>query len=701
MGRDYKYLMNDVWGLWLIFGYQNMYKKAGLWLLVQCLLGSLAAQNNDSIQALDPVVVTATRKATRWLALPYSTHHLNAQQISALQLRSSPEALMGQPGIFVQKTNHAGGSPFVRGLTGNQTLLIMDGIRLSNSTYRFGPNQYLNTIDVFGLAAIEVARGTGSVQYGSDAMGGVLQVFNHLPSFSEKPKFFGKVLARWVARGTEQSFRGEAGFSQQKFTFQAGITQRNFGDLPGGDSTGVQVPSGYKESAFDLKLKLKLSAQWQVTAFFQQMMQKDVPLYHRVKLENFQYYFFSPQQRSLAYVKSQWETFTPLAQKITLTVSQQANKEVRRYRRNGNNNAFEEKDQVNTLGATAEIFSVFSIHHSAHSGIEFYQDKVNSNRTQTQLTTGNQQNLRGLYPNGAKQGQFSVYSLHHVEWGSWRFEAGLRYHSSQIQIEDSASLGNASLGKIKVTPSALVTNLAIWRKLAPHHASYVSFSTGFRSPNIDDMGSLGLVDFRFEIPAYGLKPEKTYNWEWGYRWEKNKNRIGIALFYMNLQALITRVQVPGQQVNGVNVYTKENSQQSFVKGLEWEANWGWRKGWTLASNFTYAFGQNTSRDEPMRRIPPAFGRVLLAKQWRKWTFQLDQQFAGPQHRLAQGDKDDNRIPNGGTPGWYVAHLMLNHSLTWGCLQAGVINLFNADYRTHGSGINGQGRTISLTASVHW
>ena len=44
---------------------------------------------------------------------------------------------------------------------------------------RYGPNQYFNTIDVFSLDRMEVLRGSGSVQYGSDALGGTIQAFSH------------------------------------------------------------------------------------------------------------------------------------------------------------------------------------------------------------------------------------------------------------------------------------------------------------------------------------------------------------------------------------------------------------------------------------------------------------------------------------------------------------------------------------------
>ena len=135
------------------------------------LSDQLLDQLVDSASNLTLVTVTSTRKSTTNLLVPYSVSVVEKTQIDALGFRTSPEALTGTTGVFIQKTNHGGGSPFIRGLTGNQNLLMMDGIRLNNSTSRYGPNQYLNTIDPWTIQKIEVARGTGSVQYGSDALG--------------------------------------------------------------------------------------------------------------------------------------------------------------------------------------------------------------------------------------------------------------------------------------------------------------------------------------------------------------------------------------------------------------------------------------------------------------------------------------------------------------------------------------------------
>ena len=110
--------------------------------------------------------------------------------------------------MFVQKTNHGGGSPFVRGLVGNQVLVLVDGIRLNNSTFRYGPNQYLATVDPGTVNRFEVLRGSGSVQYGSDALGGVIHVRNRDPLLSAAascPRV--GVTGRLMSQGMEQSIR--------------------------------------------------------------------------------------------------------------------------------------------------------------------------------------------------------------------------------------------------------------------------------------------------------------------------------------------------------------------------------------------------------------------------------------------------------------------------------------------------------------
>ncbi len=248
---------------------------------------------------LSELLVTARRSATPRLESPEAIGAVSVNTIRRHQYRSSPEALAAASGVFLQKTNHGGGSPFLRGLTGNQTLLLIDGIRLSNATFRYGPNQYFNTIDVFSLDRIEVLRGNGSVQYGSDALGGTIQAFSHDAVLAATPTWGGTVLLRGATQGMEQSAHGRLNFSSSRIAATGGLSYRHFGDLVGGDSTGRQSPSGYPEFDVDVKARFVLSPSTQLVAAHQQVHQWQVPVFHKIQLENFAENAFDPQRRQL------------------------------------------------------------------------------------------------------------------------------------------------------------------------------------------------------------------------------------------------------------------------------------------------------------------------------------------------------------------------------------------------------------------
>ncbi len=73
--------------------------------------------------------------------------------------------------------------------------------------------------------------------------------------------------------------------------------------------------------------------------------------------------------------------------------------------------------------------------------------------------------------------------------------------------------------------------------------------------------------------------------------------------------------------------------------------------------------------------------------------------AAKQGRLAQGDKDDNRIPEGGTPGWNVFNINGSYNWKFITVDLSLRNILNTDYRYHGSGGNGYGRSLFLTVGV--
>ena len=119
------------------------------------------------------IVITPSRGAAEYpFDVPESVSLVDRRDIESRPHQIVPQLLKEEPGVLVQQTTAAQGSPFLRGLTGQQVVQLVDGVRLNTSVLRSGPSQYLGWIDSAFVDRLEVVRGPASVQYGSDALGG-------------------------------------------------------------------------------------------------------------------------------------------------------------------------------------------------------------------------------------------------------------------------------------------------------------------------------------------------------------------------------------------------------------------------------------------------------------------------------------------------------------------------------------------------
>ena len=126
--------------------------------------------------------------------------------------RSAPDALRFEPGVYVQQTAHGQGSAYIRGRTGQQTLLLFDGIRLNNAIFRQGPNQYFFTVDARSVKTIDVRRGGASTLLGSDAVAGAINATPRDPRFNPLRGGFSMhpgVMLRWASADGEAGGRFE------------------------------------------------------------------------------------------------------------------------------------------------------------------------------------------------------------------------------------------------------------------------------------------------------------------------------------------------------------------------------------------------------------------------------------------------------------------------------------------------------------
>jgi len=662
-------------------------------LFIIIAISANAQKVDSSYKLLDSAFVTTRNIKNKNIQLPYFISSIGQQQITQNGARTSPETLMGIAGVFIQKTNHGGGSAFIRGLTGNQTLLIIDGIRLNNATYRYGPNQYLNSIDLFTIDKIDVLKGIGAIEYGSDAMGGVINITTKEASSTMLNKINLSNTSKFISGDMEKTNRTDISYAEKKWNFIGGVSFKKFGDLIGGADLGKLIPTGYSEKNYDAKVKIKIDAYQELTIASQNTIQHNVPIYHKIVLENFATNQIDFQIHYLNYIKYKVINKQKWISEFILNASTQRSIEQRSNQKNNSLIYRNEADTIKNIGLTAEIISKPTANWTMNTGIDYYRDLVFSEAIETSSTFNSPIQKRGLYPNGSVYKNSSIFNLHYIDLGKLNINTGVRYNFLDIQIKD------AILGNIAVKPAAFATNFSINYQLNPNHYLFGSMTRGYRAPNIDDLGSLGIIDFRYEIPNYDLKPEQSNNFEIGYKYNSKKVNFAISAFQMNLKDIIARVLVEGQIINGYKVYNKENIETSYIKGAELNYEAKIDQNFDLQINTTYTYGQNVTKNEPMRRIPPVFGQNRLAWHKKNIFLSITHQFAGKQNRLAQGDIDDNRIGKLGTPHWNLINFDAGIKLKHLHLNTSLINILNEKYKTHGSGVYGMGRAVSV--SVQW
>jgi len=438
-----------------------------LLLLLWSITLVVQAQITDTIPAdtmyclQKEVVITAARQEQYATELPVTLSVTGKKYLQQRTPRSVPEALFGTPGIFLQKTNHGGGAAFLRGLTGQQILLLVDGIRLNNATFRSGPNQYLNTLDPAWITRMEVLQG-GAVEYGSDAIGGVIHAITHRLPFTEKTQIAPEASFNWQSGGMEASGQGAITASGKRWAIRTGGSYRHFGDLIGGRGIGKQSPSGYTQWAAENKFRVQLHHNVSLMVAYQDLQQQHVPLFHRVRLENFKYYQFDPQRRQLGYGRLQGAFDHKWWQKTEFTVSRQRSFEVRKSQKNESRIQVKEQDETITSGLQFSVLSRPVPHWSISTGAEWQSDLVYSSKNHYDESTSATKPLRGLYPNRATMQSFAIYNLHTFIRRQFTLSGGVRYNTFRIALP-----ADLLIDKTVLRPEALVGNLGASVEIKP------------------------------------------------------------------------------------------------------------------------------------------------------------------------------------------------------------------------------------------
>jgi len=665
------------------------------------------------------VVVTATRSNRRVVDVSRPVNVVPAQRIEERNAKTSAEALREETGIFIQKTSHGGGSAIIRGFSSNQVLLLIDGVRLNNSTYRLGNHQYLTSVDNFIVDRLEVVRGPTSVLYGSDAMGGAVNAITKIPTLTNTdPAMNYRIGSRYASADQEKTARADITLHNHRWALLTGFSYKGYGDLRRGSNSShpelenatdgcIQRPTGFSAYDLDAKLVYSLKPEQRFIMAYQMAKKIDVPRYDKYENNGYHRWVYTPQNRNLFYMIYENASKDKFFSSLRASVSYHIQEEGRETQKMVDDPISKERDKVNTLGLTLQLDSEFRRHHLSY-GVDIYADDVSSN---SRTIAGNgivKVDERGRYPDNAAYASIGAFLQDEIRIAkTWTATAGVRASRFTTTFTLDQTDTHASLGNIDLDYQSVTGSLGIVRKITETLFLNANVGQAFRAPNLSDLAKLGeSKGDTYEVPNADLTPEKMLSVDIGFKIQSASVRSSVSAYYAHITDMITSADAvwngSGEiDINGVmyKVKSKQNIGDAYIRGFESSLQIDLYRNLSCYGNLTTTYGHNTTGDEPVGGIPPTFG--LAGLEWRKSECHLAAyvRFAGDQDRLSTDDRDDPRIPESGTPGWITLNLRGGFPL-WDRLgiRLAIENILDLNYREHGSGINGPGQNfiISLT-----
>lgn len=138
----------------------------------------------EKIIKIDEIIISASKWEQNPDLIPNTVLSINSRTIDFNNPPTAADMLEQTGQVFMQKSQLGGGSPMIRGFAANQLLMVLDGVRMNNAIYRSGNLHNVISIDVNAVEEAEVLFGPGSVMYGSDALGGVMDFHTKSPDFN-------------------------------------------------------------------------------------------------------------------------------------------------------------------------------------------------------------------------------------------------------------------------------------------------------------------------------------------------------------------------------------------------------------------------------------------------------------------------------------------------------------------------------------
>ena len=671
---------------------------------------------------------------------------------NAINQQSNTGDILIQSGqVFVQKSQSGGGSPVIRGFEASRVLLMVDGVRLNNAIFRGGHLQNIITIDNMILDRVEVIYGPSSTLYGSDALGGVVNMFTKKPILTTTTnwKTNTNLIQRYASGQNENRTHLDVNFANNKWAYLTSFTYGSFGDMRQGanrsstypdfgkrsfyvvreagadmvkvnEDVNVQKLSGYQQTDLLQKVLYKPNENSEHLLNIQISNSSNINRYDRLTetskaLPVYSEWYYGPQIRNLISYKYTATKLTGYFSDLMVTSSFQDIEESRISRKYNTTSKDFRFERVNVLGVNADLLHKQS-NGEIHLGAESYTNFVRSTAERLNIATSALSRITTRYSDGPTKMSYNALYLQQTKQldAHWVLNDGIRFNLVQLDARFAdTTLMHFPFNKAIQNNTAITGNLGVAYNGENGYRATAGLSSGFRSPNVDDLTKVFDTKTGYVVvPNKDLKPEYTYNAEINLSHTGNIASWGASVFYtwFNNAIVVSKYNWNGQDnimyQNVLSaVYAPQNQASAKLYGFNLNGKLKLFYNTLLQGTYTYTKGtyNNGTSSMPLDHIPPAYGRVGLKKGADKFNVEGYVLFNGWKHisdyNLNGEDNELYATPDG-MPSWmtvnFSSYYTPNKKLSLG-LQ--IENIADKNYRYFASGISAVGRNFIVSCRL--
>ena len=721
-------------------------------------------------EMLDEIVLSASKGAEKRSRIAEQVAITSKEEIKKIAPQTSADLLSNLPGVRVQKSQFGGGSPVLRGMEANRVLLVVDGVRMNNAIYRMGHLQNSITVSPNILDRTEVIFGPSSVVYGSDALGGVVHYYTKNPKVSSKNQVNTQLYSRYSSINNEFTSQGNIELRRKKWASFTSVSFSDFGDLKMGKSRNhgfddwgkVNEYSNNTNSYYNENPVVNSDNLIQKNTSYNQLdiLQKiAIPVSEKTDfMFNVQYsesskinrfdalteysdntlkwaeWYYGPQKRLLISSQLKINPDKKWLENGTITAAFQNIKESRIQRKFSSLERSYRNENVDVFSLNGDFFVPLTKGNNRilSYGFEANHNNVNSNAYGKELDVYNNTivgftndfTVQSRYPDGGSNYTSLASYINYRQDINKKttLNTGLRVintHLNATWIDDTfITLPDFD---ISLSNSAVTATIGFAHKPSEDWQLNSVISSGFRSPNIDDVGKIREKSGNVTVPNINLKPEYAYNFETSVLkyYNDRKFHTGLNIYYTLLNNYITRDYFEVNNASTIMydgeegaVVANVNKGNAYIVGSTFSFKGNINETWQTKGSLTYTKGKTYDTKLPLSSIPPLFGNIEIGYEKDRLQANLNWKFNAKKrlqdYNLIEGIDNLEQTPYNaitdsyyGNPKWSTFSIHSNYKLSNSfTFFLNIDNIFDTHYKEFASSISAPGRNISVSVNLN-